>query len=152
MESLLLLSLLAGWLYRLGGKAGLDTKIRDFGVPAVLLLALPHANGYAMTLSALAFFGALSIGYGENSPVHKKFGDNTFLVIGLLFGLALLPFAMAKHALLPFVIRTGILVAGIHLAHVYRTQMALFFPGDTCDFEEFARGFMTVFSIGLFLI
>lgn len=154
MESLLLLSLLAGWLYRLGGKASpyLNTKIRDVGVALVLWLALPHANIYATILSILAVFGVLTVGYGEDSPIFKKFGAHTFLVVGFLLGLALLPWATSRHALLPFIIRTAILTAVIHFAHVYRFLLANFFPGDASDFEEFARGFAIVFSTGIFLI
>ena len=81
-------------------------------------------------------------------PLSDRFGRRPVV----LFGLALLPWAISRHALPAFIFRTAILTAVIHFAHVYRFFLSNFFLGDAADFEEFARGFAIVFSTGLFLI
>ena len=155
---LVLNSILAGYFGRLGGKAGLDTNLRDLGVPVFLLLSLPHVP-YSILLCVyvLAFF-ALRTGYGETSILHKIVADIlkqerfVFLFLGMIYSFCTLPLTINAHLYgqqILFSALSGVAVWGVH---EYRFQLERFFIGDACDTEEFFRYFSIVLLSGVLWI
>lgn len=162
--STLLLTFLAGVLYRLGGAAKTgkwydflcNTKARDFGIPTVAILlyccwVFPSFHWY--DLSLILTWGAI---FGTQTTYWKKKGQDAkwynWLFTGLGYSIAWLPTVLAHvflareglHVhLLGFGIRTFICTAGT----VFFSELF-----DNVVYEENARGEVEVLTIPLLFI
>lgn len=158
----LIKSFLGGIFYRLGGagKTGdswdfiRHTLIRDLGTALMQILVLYPANFWGLLLTFLASFGTNTIGYGgrgepkeEQSKLYRIFGKYTFIALGFIFGLALIPYAVFESAWTPFIIRTIVLTIAIPLIHKWSKPVWKF---DTAQVEEFLRGFVLVITCLIF--
>ena len=157
-----ILSILSGILYRCGG-AGTqpdcwnwlrDTYIRDVGVSALLILCLlPSSCWLGLLLSFGLSWGILSCGYGgegepleDQSFLYRYFGKFVFIVVGLGFGLALLPYAInmavnGNPIWKVFGIGTILLTILIPVIHEFRIPILWW---DSAQVEEFERGFVII--------
>lgn len=142
------LAVVGGILYRLGGIGGAwwkNTKVRDFGVPAVALLLLAilgmKAAWWIWLATFVASFGVMTtyfkIGYQED--VHWY----NWTLVGLFFGLCVIGFALATGNWLGFALRTGLLTV---MVPVFCESV------DRDWFEEGGRGAMFIISLPLLLI
>lgn len=145
---MILYSILGGFLGRLGGKAGLNTKFRDFGVPLYFVLVLPTAPKWILILSGAFLFALLTEGYGENSLIYKLCGKLTFAALGGIYSLASLPYSIHAHSYAAQGIFTLAAAASTWAAHEYRFILSPYFLGDAADFEEFFRYFSLIALAG----
>lgn len=92
-------SLLAGFLYRLGGN-GSGTLYRDLGVPLLMIVLLSAMNHFhwSLILSTGLLFASLTT---YNKWVGRLFGRRTnnvywesWLITGLFYGLSILPYVI----------------------------------------------------------
>lgn len=113
--SVVLLSVISGILYRIGGtKHG--TLWRDLGVPAVMIAAMFVLGHWHWTL--VLCFGLLWaslttynkwVGYFFNRPDKHTVYWESWLVTGLFYGLAMLPYVIYDGNWIGFLLRTSIL-------------------------------------------
>ncbi len=155
----IILSFLGGILYRLGGAGNVGDKFdflrntltRDIGMCLLIGLLLFPGNFWGIFLSMGFTYGASTLGYGgsgeppqDQSDLYRLFGKYVFFAVGLIFGLALLPFAISEHLTgnigiwKPFLLRTGLLTFLIPFIHHFRRPL---FGFDSAQVEEFLRGF-----------
>lgn len=145
---LLILAAVGGVLYRMGGASGYNTKFRDFGIPTVGILllflfgSLIHSTLWN-TLSLILTFGLM---FAAQTTYFKKKGTApkwwNWALVGLVNGLALLPWAINTGQWLAFGIRTGLLVILITLWCELN---------DNAVWEEIGRGVLIIITLGLFL-
>lgn len=145
----LILTILGGVLYRLGGAAGYNTKYRDLGLPLVSTLYLltlglkSHLWGLfglvgAYFLTFGLFFGALTMSYKKKGlPGTWK----TWLLMGLGYSLSFLPFAVVFGLWLEFVLRC--VICSI-LIMIWRTLIS----NDV--WEEVGTGIITIGTLIIF--
>lgn len=148
---MILNAILGGFLGRLGGKAGLNTKLRDFGVPLFFALSLRATPLWIILISAFILFVLVTEGYGEHSPLFKIFGKYTFAALGFIYSLAALPVTIHHHILAAQVLFSLLCAASIWAIHEYREKLYPFFIGDQADFEEFFRYFIIVLLAGVLI-
>jgi len=90
-------------LYRLGGMAGMNTKFRDLGVPtvglAVMLLLGVKVAWWVHLIAFGLLFGALTTYW------DSLFGYDNFYFHGFMCAFAYLPYAIATHLWVAFIIR-----------------------------------------------
>lgn len=110
----------SGVLYRLGGMGDppwwKDTKVRDLGVPACgigLLLVLDHTQPW------WTYFLSFGLAFGSMTTYFKGDGVDVkwyhWFLVGLAFGVSVLPYVITSGHWLGFLIRTLFLSAGITL-------------------------------------
>lgn len=140
---IILLSGISGVLYRLGGKTGYNTKIRDLGCPLIALAALWLLDGlkssywWAYLLTYGLMFGALTAYWRLD---EKRFG---YWAHGLGISLAIAPFCLISGLWWGFLIRTIVLTTFITLWSEYTKWD---------DLEEFGRGVGIVATLPLLLL
>lgn len=145
----LLVSAIAGLLYRLGGVGKpYDTKYRDFGVPLVGIVMLAFFyNFHTDWKIILSYFLTFGLYFGSMTTYWKKKGTNAYwynwLYTGLGYSLAFLPFAIVTGNWLGFGIRT-ILVSVF--TSLWSDKI------DQVVWEECGRGVITTATIPLLLI
>ena len=115
----LIASVIAGILYRLGGTGGAwwkNTKVRDAGVAVVALitmLCLGASLSLPLFLSTLLLFGALTTYWKKLNPLFGKTTDNCYwwnwLATGLAYGLAYLPYAISTGCYWQYILRVIVL-------------------------------------------
>ena len=139
----------AGILYRLGGKE--ETKIRDFGVPAIATLYLFLAQHPAGILALVLHFGLL---FGALTTYHKWLNkavgaqDNavhwySWLLTGFCYGLAALPLITSVRGVVLVFVRAVIL--GV------LTMLVSEFFSDV-NWEEGSRGFLIIITMPILFI
>lgn len=116
---LLGLTFLGGKLYRMGGIGDpYNTKVRDFGVPAVAIIALLLLGVTWSWQMGLALFCMFGLMFGSMTT-YCKFGDQedvywyNWALTGLLYGLSALPLAWVTGHWLGLFIRTIVLTIAI---------------------------------------
>lgn len=142
---IVILSVVAGILYRMGGSSKFNTLYRDIGcslVSLALCLVLGLKAGLWATLGAyfLTFgltWGALSAYWGQD---EKKFG---YWAHGLGLALAILPIAFITGHWIGF----GIRVVGLTFLTALWSEII---GWDIA--EEFGRGFLLTATIPLLMI
>ena len=142
----LILSIIAGILYRLGGKRGFDTKFRDCGCPAVFILSLivlGKVSGLWAWLSLIPSFGLMfgaltTYRYFLTKPQDYKPGH--YALHGLMVSLAFFPLAIVTHKWLFFGLR------GLSTA-LFLYIWACITSWD--DLEEWGRGLFINLSVFL---
>jgi len=146
---LVLMSIIGGVLYRMGGASGFNTKFRDFGIPSIgviVLLALgrfSHLNSW-LVLSYILTWGLM---FASQTTYFKKKGSNAkwwnWMLVGLANGIALVPYAWQTGLWMEALLRTLILAIAITIW------------SEVCDdavWEEVGRGVLIILTLGLFLI
>ena len=141
-------SILAGILYRLGGTGGAwwkNTKVRDLGVPVCGLSAmklLGFSYSWPLFISSLLLFPALTTYWKK---INKFFGDTdenchyyNWFTHGLVCGLAYLPMCFAGVSIDSIIIRA--LLLGI-CTMVWSEVI------DKVKYEENGRGFLIIISL-----
>ena len=135
---------LGGVLYRWGGMGfPYNTKMRDFGVPAVVLLlawAIGIPASHWWWLWFLCMFGALTKRWKYGGENIKWYG---WLTSGFTYGLSALPIAIATGKWGGFWIRTVFLMLAITIWSEWE---------DDVEYEERGRGWFFVGTIPLLLI
>lgn len=138
---IILLSILSGILYRLGGR--FQTKIRDIGVPIVATIALLYF-GFKNPIGLFLHFGLL---FGALTTYWKKKNEDAkwwnWLLTGLGYSLAALPIAWITKYWLGFGIRIVILSGLITLWSELVNQDWL---------EEGGRGILIIITLPLLFI
>jgi len=140
--AVVILSILGGFLYRMGGARGYNTKFRDLGVPLCVVLAM-FVLGQIHWTAVLCFgllFGALTT-YWKKKGAKAKWWN--WMLTGLGYSLAMLPDAIHSHAWLGFFIRTVLLTTGTVIWSVAISHPVV---------EEIGRGVLIVITIPLLLI
>lgn len=147
----LIVSILAGVLYRMGGAAGYNTKVRDLGVPTIVtvyLLTLGlKASLWSFCGLVVAYFIAFGLLFGALTTYWKKKGTNVhwwnWLFTGLGYSLAALPIALYTGHWIGFGIRCAVLTGLI----VWWSET----QGNVV-WEEGGRGFLIIATLPLLLI
>lgn len=150
LQSLIVLvaSIISGILYRMGGAGKpFNTKFRDFGVPtigiALLLYIYPHYDWKTL----LSYFLTFGLYFGSMTTYWKKKGVEAkwwnWMLTGLGYGLAFLPFAYVSGKWVGFVLRC--IICSL-------TTMIWSEKINNAVVEEFGRGFIATATIPLLLI
>jgi hypothetical protein len=137
---IILLSIISGIFYRMGGSDKYDTKWRDWGCPLVVLLAL-HWH-WSLILCFLLMWGALTTYWKVlnkffNKPTSDAYWFN-WLAHGLGIGLALIPYTL--------------FVGGWELGLVRSLALGLLMMvwsllNDNVVWEEFGRGALIILTL-----
>ena len=146
---LILLSIIGGILYRLGGIGKpWNTKVRDLGVPVCGLFAmklLGFSYSWPLFISSLLLFPALTTYWKK---INKWFGDTdenchyyNWLVHGLVCGLAYLPMCFAGVSIASIIIRALLL----GMCTMVWSEVI-----DKVEWEESGRGFLIIISLFMF--
>lgn len=143
------LTLVGGILGRLGG-TNKGTAWRDWGVPSAVTFALLPTNFIGLFLSFGLLYGVLTMGYGgegepkeDQSFLYRVFGKEVFYVLGFLFGLTALPYAIFSGHIILALVRCVILAFLVHLIHEKRRPILRW---DSAQVEEFLRYSVLVLS------
>ena len=145
----LILSAIAGILYRCGGASGFNTKFRDMGIPtcvtlALLSLGLFNNFGLWTIVSLIATFGLV---FGAQTSYFKEKGTEAkwknWLLVGLAFSCALAPIAWVTGKWFAWVLRLFILTGFTILWSEWQ---------DNVVWEESGRGAAQVLTLLCFLI
>lgn len=140
-------SIISGCLYRWGGSDWGNTKIRDLGCPTIaiglLLYLYPHYDWKIL----LSYFLTFGLYFGSMTTYWKKKGEDArwwnWLLTGLGYSLAFLPFAFASGLWLGFALRCVICSIGIMIwSEKIGWDIA----------EETGRGFISTITLPLLLI
>jgi hypothetical protein len=143
----ILASVVAGILYRMGGAEGYNTKFRDFGVPtvgiALMLVLYPHYDWKTL----LAYFLTFGLYFGSMTTYWKKKGTDAkwwnWLLTGLGYSVAWLPFAICSGNWLGFALRSIVVSVGTMLWSEKIGNAVV---------EEIGRGVITTVTLPLLLI
>lgn len=111
MTPLIIITVVGGVLYRLGGKKGFDTKFRDVGVSLCICLILViygHLDNLWQWLSLIPTFGLqwgalTTYRYFLKKPADYKWYH--YALHGLMVSLAAFPFMLSANCPLMFSIR-----------------------------------------------
>lgn len=145
---ILLLAVINGVLYRMGGSGNFPRWTRPVGIGliAMTVLALTHRADWSwlIVLGIVASGGATA---GISTTYFKKKGTDAnwfnWLLVGLGLSLALLPFAFVSNDWLHFALRVILLTPAICLWSQFIGNAVV---------EEFGRGFLTIITLFVFLI
>lgn len=169
----IIVSLIGGVMWRLGGADGFSKGFRRYGVSGIIgiLATLKTKKAWLGILTMGLAFGAFSLGYGESSSIAQfvyKLGiyedpllDITIrAIVGLAYGLSFLPTIIAsknyKNLLtIPLVV---ILVPSIRLlgntvgAVIEEFLIGTAVVGSYCLIRTEATGFAGFLELGKFLL
>lgn len=139
---IILLSILAGVLYRMGGSGRWNTKARDFGVPMCMVAVMAVLGHFHWIL--IPCFGLL---FASLTTYFKKKGKDAFwwnwALVGLATGLSMLPFAILTGCWLGFGARVLVLTIFVTIWSEANGNAVI---------EEFGRGALIVGTLPLLLI
>ena len=145
---IIFLAVLCGILYRVGGSdlpLENKTKYRDAGCPLIgcIILGLNYPLSPIVWLGLILSFG---LSWGAMTTYFKKKGSEAmwwnWLIVGIAFGIAFLPFAWATGLWMPFIYRT---IATSILIMVWSEAIG------NAVVEEFGRGFIYAATLFLFI-
>ncbi len=143
------LACFSGLLYRLGGIGKpWNTKYRDLGVAAIMVAAMAILGNFHWSLALCAglLFASLTtynkwVGYFCNRPDKTTVYWESWLVTGVFYGLAMLPFVvLSSHNYFGFGARCVLLGA-------LTCAWSIAIGND--DLEEFGRGFFIIITLPL---
>lgn len=145
---LLTASALGAIFYRMGGASGYNTKARDFGLPLVAFFVLYYLCPRPATvlLGVLCYVCTFGLMFAAQLSYFKKKGTPAlwyhWCLVGLVNGLALIPYALCVWNLDALFARTLFLIVFISLwsSHV-----------ENVVFEECGRGALIITSLWLFM-
>jgi len=143
----LLLSLISGCLYRLGGIGKpFNTKYRDIGCPLVLLGAVIALFGLKWT-SWWVYLATFGLSWGALTTYWKKKGEDAkwwnWALHGFFVGLSTIPCMFLGISLYVLLLRTVVLSFGTMLWSEWQGNVF---------WEEFGRGFLIIVTIPILLI
>lgn len=142
MIDLIVLSVLAGILGRMGGDKRFHTTFRDSGVPTCMILYMTLTGHFHWSL--ILCYGAM---YGVCTTYFKKKGTDSkwynWLFVGLGFSVCMLPYVYFTHDWLGFAIRSAVCTAAI-------VAWCLAIGWDVL--EEFGRYFIVIATLRLLFI
>jgi len=138
------LILLAGFAYRAGGASWGHTKIRDCGVPLIMLIAMWKLGlwHWSLLICFGLMWGALT-SYKYFLPKPKDYLWYHYALHGFFIGLAMLPYCIFAGHWLAFILRTILLAVTISIWSHYLRQV---------DIEEGGRGALITGSLLLFML
>ena len=144
----LVLSIISGVFYRMGGSDTFNTKWRDIGCALCATLLLIILNTFVYNIKTiLALVVMTGLTFASLTTYFKKKGEDAkwwnWVFVGTAFGLSALPFSYATGHWLGFIIRTVFL--GVVVC-VWSERV-----GEVI-WEEFGRGVLLVSTIPLLLI
>ena len=144
---IILLSIISGILYRIGG-TNKGTLWRDIGTMLCAILVLIYFGGFVYNIKTIAGLVATAgFTFASLTTYFKRKGADAYwwnwALVGLAFGLAALPFALATQYWLGFILRTVFLSVAVCLWS--ETQ------GNVL-FEEVGRGVLLTASMPILLI
>ena len=134
-----ILSIGSAWLYRKGGADNSNTKFRDLGIPALMLLQFYLLNAWHDSLWICFFllFGSLTTYFKKKGSEAKWWN---WLIVGLAFSISMLPYAISTHHIIGFIIRSVIVTVFVVLWSEYI---------DDVEDEEHGRGFIILATMPL---
>ena len=137
---LIVLSILGGILYRLGGRGEpFNTKYRDFGIPTIMVLLMTILSGWHWSFIACAL-----LMFAAQTSYFKKKGTDAkwwnWLFVGLAFSACMIPYAWGKGIWIGFIYRS-IIVTG------FTILWSQFIDNDF--WEESGRGFIQIITLVL---
>ena len=141
----IILAMLSGILYRMGGSGNYDTKARDIGCPALSLVAMylvgvPLSWWYFLTF--MLSFAAMTTYHKWTNKILGKTDNSVYwlgwLVTGIVYAICAFPATMTQGLFIGPLIRVGVLGLLICLWSE--------FNGDAVV-EEFGRGFFFILTI-----
>jgi hypothetical protein len=142
----MVLSAIAGLLYRMGGAAGFNTKFRDLGCPTLGLLLLWVTDGFHLPLW-WAYLLCFGLYFGSLTTYWKKKGTDAhwynWIFTGLGYSIAFLPYAIATGHWVGFAIRTIVVTFGI----MFWSEKI-----GNVVWEESGRGVISTITLPLLLI
>lgn len=146
MIALVLLSFISSIFYRAGGN-GSGTLWRDIGVPVCMVLTMIVTGHWHWTLLIcfILLWASLTtynkwVGYFFNRPDKSTVYWESWLITGLFYGLAMLPYVIYDGNWIGFGIRTSILALFVCLWSEC--------VGDV-NWEEGGRGFVIIATLPL---
>ena len=134
---LCVLSTLGATFYRMGGSDTYNTKWRDLGCPTVataLLWAWGGWNWWLILCFGL-FFGSLTT-YWKKKGTDAKWWN--WMLVGLGFSLAYLPYTIATGNWVGFALRTLIVTVGVTIWSEKISDAVM---------EELGRGFIAIVTL-----
>lgn len=135
-------SLLSGIAYYLGGETGYDTKIRDIGVPIIMLgtMYYIHLFHWSLLICAILLFGVLTTYWKKKGTDANWFN---WLCTGLGYSLAMLPYAYFTGCWIAFTIRTILL-----------TFLTMWWSEKFSNvmIEAGGRGVLVILTLSLFML
>lgn len=150
--TLILATILGGVFYRLGGMGFdgwmhfrylpqwlFDSKARDAGIPLVMLAYMAGHWHWTLIICAGLMFAA------QTTYFKKKGEDATafnWLLCGLAFGLAMLPYSVATGNFIGFLLRLCILI-------IFVPVWSVVWGSDTV--EEMGRGGIQILTLALII-
>ncbi len=141
---------LGGLLYRLGGKEGFNTKVRDFGVPFITGIVIWRLGLLVNPLAVLALIPSLGImsaaltTYRYFLPKPKDYSWYHYSLHGFMCSLALFPLMFFTGSWLGFWLRVITCTVGLGVWY--------FVAVKNDDLHEFGRGAILITSLLWFLI
>lgn len=94
----LLIMAICGLLWALGGAEHSSKLVRRAGIPILLCLCLLFNGRYMLgTLGCLGAYGVLTLGYGENSWLYKRFKEDDFMIRLCTYVLYYINFGIAGY-------------------------------------------------------
>jgi len=149
----LILSIISGILYRLGGYGDpWNTKVRDLGCPTIALLSMWLMGGWNWWLIPcfFFFFGALTTYWSELQKPDDEVSYLEWALTGFIYGLAFLPYAWATGRWLGFGVRVAILACFMPLWS-YLTDLLSKYEGMD-NIGEWGRGYACNITLPLLLM
>ena len=142
------LSIAGAILYKWGGSSSGNTKYRDLGVPFCQIALILAFLGLKQPFWGwISFLVSYCLSFASLTSYYKKNDENAqwwnWLLVGLINGLAFLPFAIVTQNWIGFIART---VTCAFLVMAWSEKISNAF------WEEFGRGFILTSSIPLLLI
>lgn len=139
---LVLAAIVSAIAYRLGGASGYNTKYRDIGCSLLCCLSMGVFIAWHWTL--ILVFGLM---WGALSTYFKKKGTDArwyhWLIVGLAFSLATIPYIIATGYWLGFLSRSIILAGSICIWSEIN---------GNAIWEECGRGALIILTIPIILI
>ena len=144
----LILSIISGTCYRMGGSAKFNTKYRDLGCPLIALILLWLLGGLGLQSPILPKIALILTSYGlmfGSLTTYWDFitGKDNFYLHGLFCGLAFIPLHWTGLSWWVIGIRAIVCAIGMGLWSAWQ--------GNDIK-EEFGRGFILTVTIPLLLI
>lgn len=143
----ILLAVLAGVLYRLGGIGKpWNSKVRDLGCPAVMIatMAILGHWHWSLIMCAGLLFASLTTynkwaGYFFNRPDKHTVYLESWIITGLFYGLSIIPYVFfVSHDYVMFGVRCVLLAV---LTGLFSHVIGKVF------WEEFSRGFLIISTL-----
>ena len=145
---LLLLSVLSGIFYRMGGSDKFNTKWRDIGVMLCAMLVLISFGGFVYNVKTIAGLVATAgLTFASLTTYFKRKDTDAYwfnwALVGLAFGLSALPFAFATQYWLGFILRTVFLSVTVCVWSEIQGNVVI---------EEVGRGVLFTASMPILLL